>query len=125
MRFSQTVVPAKGAFDPDELWSSGNGRRVAGRRAPVGKGQLARAVVEPNSAQQSLPPSAANRLRLHALVAEWLLEVRVMGRSQRTIGWYPGAAGQVPGLSPSVDFTPACRILVHHTLFVVLSHGLP
>jgi hypothetical protein len=85
LRLSQTVVPAKQAFDPDEWWSSGSGRRVAARRVPVVKGQVVRAVVEPDPAQ-SLPRSAATRLRLQPLVAEWLLEVRVMGRSHRTIG---------------------------------------
>jgi site-specific recombinase XerD len=87
LRFSKTVVPAKEAFDPDELWSTGTGRRVPGRPASVVRGQVVRAVVEPEPVQ-SLPRSAATRLRLQPLVAEWLLEVRVMGRSPRTIGWY-------------------------------------
>ncbi|SRR5712692_101074 len=87
LRFSKTVVSANEAFDPDELWSPGSGRRVRGRPAPVVKGLVVRASVEPEPAR-SLPRSAATRLRLQPLVAEWLLEVRVMGRSQRTIGWY-------------------------------------
>ena len=37
---------------------------------------------------EPLPASAASRLRLQPLIAEWLLEARVMGRSQRTIDWY-------------------------------------
>jgi len=37
---------------------------------------------------RALPGSAAVRLRLEGLVAEWLMELRVMSRSQRTIDWY-------------------------------------
>ena len=37
---------------------------------------------------QPLPPAAASRLRLEPLIAEWLLELRVMGRSPRALAWY-------------------------------------
>lgn len=88
--FSKTVVPAEGAFDPGELWSSGSSSGATGRpsrvidRAPVkASSELAFA-----SRAEPLPPSAASRLRLQPLIAEWLLDARVMGRSQRTIDWY-------------------------------------
>ncbi len=35
-----------------------------------------------------MPDSAAGSLKVPALVAEWLMELRVIGRSQRTTDWY-------------------------------------
>jgi hypothetical protein len=31
---------------------------------------------------------AAGRVRLTSLASEWILDLRVLGRSPRTIGWY-------------------------------------
>jgi site-specific recombinase XerD len=87
---SKTVVPAEEAFEPDELWSSAPARTQPGRPAraissPRVKAALA---LEAVTDSEPLPVSAAARLRLQPLIAEWLLELRVMARSQRTIDWY-------------------------------------
>lgn len=56
----------------------------------VGRGPTDLIIRRPErlSESEALPPSAAARLRLQPLIAEWLLELRVMGRSQRAIDWY-------------------------------------
>src|SRR5438094_2272491 len=88
--FSQTVVPAEEAFDPDKLWSLGPSRGATGRPSRVIDRAPSKTSAEHLVAGRAepLPPSAASCLRLQPLIAEWLLELRVMGRSQRTIDWY-------------------------------------
>jgi len=85
--FSKTVVSGEEAFDPGELWPEGPGRGQPGRQARVVPALPAPAIGEFES-PEPLPVSAAGRLRLQPLIAEWLLELRVMGRSPRTIEWY-------------------------------------
>ncbi len=88
--FSKTVVPTEEAFEPDQLWSSERARSQPGRPARVVPSARTRAVgeLEQVSLSEPLPVSAAPRIRLQPLIAEWLLELRVMGRSRRTIDWY-------------------------------------
>jgi hypothetical protein len=81
--FSKTVVPVGGAADPAERGSQRVRRAVMGRpvkalpgRARLDQGLVMRAVPE----QQDVP--------LDDLVQEWMRDLRVMGRSPRTIGWY-------------------------------------
>lgn len=85
--FSKTVVPAEEAFDPGELWTSGPSGGPTGRPLRVmdrPPSTMSSELVVTGRAEP-LPASAASRLRLQPLIAEWLLEAPVMGRSQRTI----------------------------------------
>jgi integrase/recombinase XerD len=58
------------------------GRPVAARRRAGQAGASQRAMPVPEA------PDEARHFRLEPLVAEWLLDLQVMGRSQRTLTWY-------------------------------------
>jgi hypothetical protein len=88
--FPQTVVPAEDGVDPRELWEPPAGQRQPGRpaRPRSGSGDRPGTRSGPLPSPEALPASTARSLKLKALVAEWLLELKVIGRSPRTIAWY-------------------------------------
>ena len=88
--FSKTVVPAEEAFEPAELWSSAPARTPTGRPSRLVSGGRVKptAALDALTGSEPLPVSAATGLRLQPLIAEYLLELRVMARSPRTIAWY-------------------------------------
>jgi len=86
----QTVVSAEDGVDPCELWAPPAGQRQPGRPALLRNGSGIRPGPrsEPPDGPEALPSSTAHSLKLGALVAEWMQELKVMGRSPRTIAWY-------------------------------------
>jgi integrase len=90
LRFSETVVPADEGFEPEELWEPAPSASQPGRPARISRRPAARQRpgLRVVSAPEPLPASTAGSVKVRALVAEWVMELKVMGRSQRTIDWY-------------------------------------
>ena len=82
---SKTVAPARGAgngLDRRNSWRLTTRFEPGDRHAqPPENGGVIHGPGDDSS-------PAARRVRLDALAREWILDLRVLGRSPRTIGWY-------------------------------------